>query len=59
MTQGMHVFMQNQVIERVLGGSQIKLPWPLKLFNRWPFLRRILARVIGIGFRAEQVHPVR
>jgi 2-polyprenyl-6-methoxyphenol hydroxylase-like FAD-dependent oxidoreductase len=59
MTQAMQVFMQNQVIERVLGGSQIKLPWPLKLFNRWPFLRRIPARVIGIGFRAEHVHPVR
>ena len=55
MTQGMQVFLQNQVIERVLGGSQIKLPWPLKLFNRWPFLRRIPARVIGIGFRAEHV----
>ena len=58
MTQGMQVFMQNQVIERVLGGSQIKLPWPLKLFNRWPFLRRIPARVIGIGFRAEHVRTV-
>ena len=55
LTQGMQVFMQNQVIERVLGGSEIKLPWPLKLFNRWPFLRRIPARVIGIGFRAEHV----
>jgi len=55
MTQAMQVFLQNQVIERVLGGSQIKLPWPLKLFNRWPFLRRIPARVIGIGFRAEHL----
>lgn len=55
MTQGMQVFMQNQVIERVLGGRQIKLPWPLRLFNRWPFLRRIPARVLGIGFRAEHV----
>ena len=60
MTQGMQVFMQNQVIERVLGSNQqISLPWPLRLFNRWPFLRRIPARVIGIGFRAEHVHPVR
>jgi len=60
MTQAMQVFMQNQVIERVLGSEQqLSLPWPLKLFNRWPFLRRIPARVIGIGFRAEHVHPVR
>jgi 2-polyprenyl-6-methoxyphenol hydroxylase-like FAD-dependent oxidoreductase len=55
MTQAMQVFMQNQVISRVLGSSQIKLPWVLRLFNRWPFLRRIPARVIGIGFRAEHV----
>ena len=55
MTQAMQIFMQNQVIERVLGGSQIKLPWALKLFNRWPFLRRIPARVLGVGFRAEHV----
>ena len=56
MTQGMQVFMQNQVIERVLGSQQqLSLPWPLKLFNRWPILRRIPARVLGIGFRAEHV----
>ena len=59
MTQGMQVFIQNQVIERVLGSEQqLSLPWPLKLFNRWPFLRRIPARVIGIGFRAEHVRTV-
>jgi hypothetical protein len=27
----------------------------LKLFQRWPFLRRIPARLIGIGFRAEHI----
>src|SRR5713101_3786472 len=60
MTQGMQVFMQNQVIERVLGSKQqLSLPWPLKLFNLWPFLRRFPARVLGVGFRAEHVHPVR
>src|SRR5712692_6925595 len=59
MTQGMQVFMQNQVIERVLGSNQqLSLPWLLRLFNRWPFLRRIPARVIGIGFRAEHVKTV-
>jgi 2-polyprenyl-6-methoxyphenol hydroxylase-like FAD-dependent oxidoreductase len=56
MTQGMQVFMQNQVIERVLGSNQqLSLPWLLKLFNYWPFLRRVPARLIGIGFRAEHV----
>ena len=56
MTQAMQVFLQNQVIGRVLGSNQqLSLPWPLKLFNRWPVLRRIPARLVGIGFRAEHV----
>ena len=59
MTQAMQVFLQNQVINRVLGSNQqMKLPWPLKLFNRWPFLRRIPARLVGVGFRAEHVRTV-
>ena len=55
MTQGLQVFMQNNVIDRVLGNPDFRLPAPLKLFNRWPFLRRIPARVVGIGFRPEHV----
>jgi len=59
MTQAMQVFLQNQVINRVLGSNQqLKLPWPLKLFNRWPFLRRIPARLVGVGFQAEHVRTV-
>jgi 2-polyprenyl-6-methoxyphenol hydroxylase-like FAD-dependent oxidoreductase len=55
-TQTMQVFLQNQIIRRVLGGRQLlSLPWPLKLFNRWPMLRRVPARIIGIGFRPEHV----
>ena len=56
MTQAMQLFLQNQVIGRVLGSKQqLSLPWPLKLFNRWPVLRRVPARLVGIGFRAEHV----
>lgn len=55
MTQGLQVFLQNNVISRVLGNSNFRLPWPMKLFNRWPFLRRIPARLIGMGFRPEHV----
>jgi len=33
----------------------LTLPWPLKLLRRWPILRRIPARVIGVGFRPEHV----
>jgi 2-polyprenyl-6-methoxyphenol hydroxylase-like FAD-dependent oxidoreductase len=55
LTQRLQVFMQDRVIRPVLSSQQISLPWPLKLLQRWPFLRRIPARSVGIGFRAEQV----
>jgi 2-polyprenyl-6-methoxyphenol hydroxylase-like FAD-dependent oxidoreductase len=54
-TQALQVFVQDQVISRVLGGQERSLPRPLQLLNRWPVLRRIPARVIGVGFRAEHV----
>ena len=55
-TQRMQTLVQNHVLARVLRSDQpILLPWPLKLFQRWPFLRRIPARIIGIGFRAEHI----
>lgn len=56
MTQGMQVFIQNNLIRRILGSNQqFPLPWPLKLVQRFAWLRRIPARVVGIGFRAEHV----
>jgi len=32
-----------------------KLPWPLRLFKRLPFLTRIPARLIGLGVRREHI----
>ncbi|PYS57777.1 MAG: hypothetical protein DMF74_25165 [Acidobacteria bacterium] len=56
LTQGMQIIVQNRLVDRILGSDeQIPLPWPMKLVQRWPLLRRIPARVIGIGFRAEHV----
>jgi len=54
-TQGVQVFFQNRVIGRVLGSPQVSLPWPLRLFQRFPILRRIPARLIGVGIRPEHV----
>jgi 2-polyprenyl-6-methoxyphenol hydroxylase-like FAD-dependent oxidoreductase len=55
-TQRLQVFVQDRVIKRALGSTKpLVLPWPLKLLGRWPFLRRIPARVVGIGFRPEHV----
>jgi 2-polyprenyl-6-methoxyphenol hydroxylase-like FAD-dependent oxidoreductase len=55
-TQRMQLVVQNNVIRRVLGSTKpLKAPWPAKLLNRWTFLQRIPARVIGVGFRPEHV----
>jgi len=45
------------LIRRILGANDqmISMPWPLKLFKRWPALRRIPARLIGMGFRPEHI----
>ena len=53
------MFIQNRLIGRILGSDeQIQLPWILRVIVRWPFLRRIPARLIGIGFRPEHVNRV-
>jgi 2-polyprenyl-6-methoxyphenol hydroxylase-like FAD-dependent oxidoreductase len=54
--QGLQVIIHNRVIGRVLGSKgKVKPPWPLKLLRRFPVLRRIPARIIGIGFRPEKI----
>jgi 2-polyprenyl-6-methoxyphenol hydroxylase-like FAD-dependent oxidoreductase len=54
--QAVQVFMQNQVIGRVLESKEkISAPLPLRLLGRWPLLQRFPARLIGLGFRPEHV----
>jgi 2-polyprenyl-6-methoxyphenol hydroxylase-like FAD-dependent oxidoreductase len=54
--QSGQIFIQNRFISRVLGNSQlVSLPWIFRLLRRWPFLRRIPARLIGVGVRPEHV----
>jgi 2-polyprenyl-6-methoxyphenol hydroxylase-like FAD-dependent oxidoreductase len=56
MTQALQLFVQNRVISNVLGlRSRPKPPFAVKLFNWIPWLRRIPARLIGMGFRPEHV----
>jgi len=55
-TQRLQVMAQNRVIRRVLGENRpLHVPWPLRLLDRFPPLRRIPGRVIGMGFRPEHV----
>ena len=55
-TQGVQLFIQNRIIERVLGSAgRMSPPWPVRLLGAVPLLRRIPARLVGLGFRREHV----
>jgi 2-polyprenyl-6-methoxyphenol hydroxylase-like FAD-dependent oxidoreductase len=57
MTQRMQLAIQNRVIGRALSGSdRFSPPFALRLLALVPFLRRVPARMIGLGFRPEHVH---
>lgn len=48
---------QDAIVGRVLGGAPITdAPWQVKLLDRYPLLRRIPGRIIGLGFRRERVN---
>jgi 2-polyprenyl-6-methoxyphenol hydroxylase-like FAD-dependent oxidoreductase len=56
-TQKLQVLAQNSLVKPMLGRTRpLTVPWVLKLAQRWPALRRIPARLIGVGFRPEHVH---
>jgi len=56
MTQGLQVLLQNRLIDPVLNSKgPISAPWIIRWLTQWPLLRRIPARLIGIGFRPEHV----
>ncbi|HEX8814625.1 MAG TPA: FAD-dependent oxidoreductase [Terriglobales bacterium] len=55
-TQAVQLMIQKHVIRRVLDPNQpLNLPWQFKLLGWFPFLRRIPARAIGVGFRPEHI----
>jgi 2-polyprenyl-6-methoxyphenol hydroxylase-like FAD-dependent oxidoreductase len=54
--QWLQVVIQNRVITRVLADKQkLTPPLPVRLLARFPILRRIPARFVGIGVRPEHV----
>lgn len=56
MTQRAQVFVQDRVISRVLARTgALSVPWPLRALQAIPVLRRLPARLIGLGLRPEHV----
>jgi 2-polyprenyl-6-methoxyphenol hydroxylase-like FAD-dependent oxidoreductase len=58
MTQGAQIFVHKRFIGAALGRKTTiqRLPLPLRLLQRFPILRRIPARMVGLGVRPEHVH---
>jgi 2-polyprenyl-6-methoxyphenol hydroxylase-like FAD-dependent oxidoreductase len=55
-TQRVQLAIQDRVIRRALtDGDKFSPPFPVRLLVWLPFLRRIPARMIGLGFRPEHV----
>jgi 2-polyprenyl-6-methoxyphenol hydroxylase-like FAD-dependent oxidoreductase len=54
--QGIQVLVQNRIISPVLASTdRLTAPFAVKLFNWFPVMRRIPARIIGLGVRREHV----
>lgn len=54
-TQALQLFLQNRIISPALASRNSgRFPAALKLLQLWPRLRRIPARIIGIGFQPER-----
>ena len=55
-TQAFQIFVQDRAIDPILHGAEIDRP-PLatRLLDEFPVLRRLPARLIGIGVRPEHV----
>jgi 2-polyprenyl-6-methoxyphenol hydroxylase-like FAD-dependent oxidoreductase len=55
-TQWIQVTLQNNVITRALqADGELTVPLPIRLMARFPLLRRIPARLLGLGVRPEHV----
>jgi 2-polyprenyl-6-methoxyphenol hydroxylase-like FAD-dependent oxidoreductase len=57
LTQWVQLTMQKRIIAPALQATQTpKTPMLFKLFNTVPPLRRLVARLLGVGFRPEHIH---
>jgi 2-polyprenyl-6-methoxyphenol hydroxylase-like FAD-dependent oxidoreductase len=56
-TQRIQILMQERVIRNVLARQgELKPPLFIRLLRRFPILRRLPARLLGLGVRPEHIH---
>jgi 2-polyprenyl-6-methoxyphenol hydroxylase-like FAD-dependent oxidoreductase len=55
--QRLQIAVHNRVLKPAISDTQgtFTAPWPLKVLNRSPWLRRWPAQVVGLGVRPEHV----
>ena len=58
LTQWLQLVVQRRIIAPVLGETaRFKPPLAVRLLAKFPILRRIPARIVGLGVRPEHVEP--
>ncbi|HEX3798387.1 MAG TPA: FAD-dependent oxidoreductase [Verrucomicrobiae bacterium] len=56
LTQRAQIFLHQHLLEPIFNSTEIiPPPLPMRLFEKYPRLRRIPARMVGIGFRPEHI----
>ncbi len=56
LTQRLQIFLHQHFLTPIFHATeQPDPPWPIRLIGRLPLLRRIPARMIGLGFRPEHI----
>ena len=55
-TQRLQVLAQKRIVQPVLSNTgPVAPPWAVRMFNRFPLLQRIPARIVGVGVRPEHI----
>jgi 2-polyprenyl-6-methoxyphenol hydroxylase-like FAD-dependent oxidoreductase len=55
--QRMQLVIQKRILSRALESkTTARVPWIVRLIQRWPALRGIPARLVGVGVRPEHIH---
>jgi 2-polyprenyl-6-methoxyphenol hydroxylase-like FAD-dependent oxidoreductase len=56
LTQRLQIFLHEHLLERIFDSAELTPPpLPMRLLEQFPRLRRIPARMVGIGFRPEHI----